>query len=120
MEFNFTQLLTLTESYYVGFLALLIAQAIDVVSGVTKHWITGDVNSSKMTLKRKCSAWLFVIVAIMLEWIFNIPSIQLVIIYYIVMELASIVENLGKCGLPMPSSIIDKLEQLQEGDKKDE
>jgi len=45
---------------------------------------------------------------------------SLAIFFYIANEGLSIVENLGRAGVPVPDALMDALEQLKKGEKTDE
>lgn len=92
---------------------------LDYITGVIVACIRGEVDSRvgfKGILK-KSLILVVLIVGVLLdrligsEWTFRTA----VCYFFIGNEGWSIFENIGKCGLPLPNSLIDKLAQLKGG-----
>ena len=92
--------------------------AIDYITGVLSGIIQQKLNSHVgfKGLLRKATIFLVLIVAVLLDrllnkgiWVFR----TLVCYFYIANEGISILENCGKCGVPLPQKLVNTLEQLK-------
>jgi toxin secretion/phage lysis holin len=97
---------------------LIIFMIIDYITGVIAAAIQGKVNShiGFNGILRKSTILLVLIVAVLLDrllnqgvWVFR----TVVCYFYIANEGISILENSGKCGLPLPKKLVNVLEQLK-------
>lgn len=104
--------------------ALITSMALDYLTGVTRSVINGDgVNSEKgfKGLLKKITILYVVILAVLIDrligqgWMFR----SLVCFWYAANEGISILENVASLGLPVPDSLINALEQLKQGNKKE-
>lgn len=88
---------------------LLIANGLDVLTGISKSCFNGNLSSSKLKkgAVSKISIWIVVSVAYLAQEILNVEVITYITSYYIVMECVSILENLSEY-IPIP----DKLKLL--------
>ena len=105
------------------FIVLLIMVAIDYITGVIAAAINGSLSSDvgfKGLLKKGCIL-LVLIIAVQLDKLVSGGVMlfrTLVCLFYIANEGLSIIENLGKVGLPLPEKLKDALKALR--DKADE
>lgn len=104
----------------IAFLTLLIVIILDIVTGLTKSYVTNTLNS-KTGLQgciKKTSYLSLVAVAVIIDRICNSEAIiRTFVIYYIVVnECISILENCVAMKLPVPRFLIQKLEALQKND----
>ena len=82
----------------------LILIVADILTGLIQSLINGDFNSSVMRrgLYHKALEILVIALGFMFQFAFNAPSISWgVVIYIVVMEIGSILENLKKAGLDL-------------------
>ena len=105
------------------FIVLLIMVAIDYITGVIAAAINGSLSSDvgfKGLLKKGCIL-LVLIIAVQLDKLVSGGVMlfrTLVCLFYIANEGLSIIENLGKVGLPLPEKLKNALQALR--DKVDE
>lgn len=101
-----------------GLIILVSFMAIDYLTGLISASIQGRINSQIgfKGILRKATIILVLIVAVLLDrllndgtWVFR----TLVCYFYIGNEGISILENVGKCGVPLPPKLINILEQLK-------
>ena len=99
-------------------IVLLWFMGIDYITGLLNAWLQCNLNSKKgyKGIAKKASILVVLIVAVLLDrllnngiWVFR----TLVCYFYIANEGISILENCGKCGLPLPQKLIKSLEQLK-------
>lgn len=105
-------------------LVLVAFMVVDYITGVIAAIMTQRVNShiGFNGILRKSTILLVLIVAVLLDrllnsgiWVFR----TLVCYFYIANEGISILENAGKCGVPLPDKLLNILEQLKKkGDEK--
>ena len=88
---------------------LLIANGLDVLTGISKACVNGNLSSSKLKKGSisKVAIWIVVSVAYLAQEYFEVEVIPYVISYYLLMECVSILENLSEY-IPIP----DKLKSL--------
>lgn len=100
---------------------LIIMMVIDYITGVMAGIIQNKLNShiGFNGILRKSTILLVLIVAVLLDrlinqgtWVFR----TVVAYFYIANEGVSILENAGKCGIPLPEKLLNILEQLKKGD----
>lgn len=110
---------------YIWFILLpLILEVLDVITGYLNAWIKDDIQSKKMRegLGKKVGELVYCSVALLINILFNIPSISYFITGYICfMEIMSLAENCDKLGVPMPNVLKKKVNNLEEellGDKE--
>lgn len=95
---------------------LAVFVAFDYVSGVVLAVKQGRLNSKTgfMGLLKKAMVFLVVITAHLLDRLTGIGAIRsMAVLFYISNEGISILENLGKIGVPYPRKLKDILEQLE-------
>lgn len=97
---------------------LVILIIIDYGTGVTNAAIRNKLNSKEayIGIAKKTLILVVIIVPVLLDrllnngtWIFR----TLVCYFYIANEGISILDNIGKCGVPLPQKLLSTLEQLK-------
>lgn len=117
-----TGLVYLWGGFDVAMQCLLIAIALDYVSGIIKAFVLKQLSSNvgfKGILK-KVGILVVVALAVLIDRVTGESGAirTLVIYYFVANEGLSIIENAGKAGLPIPHSIKEALEALKrQGDK---
>ena len=107
----------------------IILMGVDIFTGIVNAWIQKEVDSSK--LRKGLGKKIGEIAALFIGEIFIIGMdiscilVNAISIYLIIMELISILENLQKLGVPIPSFIKNALAVTSENinkedDKKEE
>jgi toxin secretion/phage lysis holin len=107
----------LLGGFDVAIQCLLIAIAIDYVSGLIKAFVTKTL-SSQIGLKgilKKVAILLVVMLAVLIDRVTGESGMirTLVIYYFVANEGLSITENLAQSGVPMPKVIKDALKALK-------
>lgn len=102
---------------------LVVVVTFDVITGVLASAKTGKTNSGvgRKGLSRKVGIFVLVALAALVDRVVGstTPLVQTATIYwYVGNEGISIMENLGKMDVPLPSPLKKALEQLQEGNRK--
>lgn len=124
MAFAGTAFTWLFGAWDLALAALITAMALDYLTGVTRSVINGDgVNSEKgfKGLLKKITILYVVVLAVLIDrligqgWVFR----SLVCFWYAANEGVSILENVASLGLPVPEPLINALEQLKQGNKKE-
>lgn len=86
---------------------------IDILTGVIHAWTTGHLKSYRMRegLGRKCGELIALIAFELLTIGLNLPKYVItgISVYIIFMELVSLLENLEKLGVPLPSFVLKAL-----------
>ncbi|MEK4629740.1 MAG: phage holin family protein [Solibacillus sp.] len=106
--------------------SLTIFMTIDILLGVMVAFSNGEVDSHKTFkgLLKKTAMILMIIVAVQVDLVTNSGNFMRnsMILFLIGMEGISIVENLGKLGVPVPMFIVNAFSKLQEDndEKKEE
>lgn len=83
-------------------IAPLIFMLVDIITGVIQAVINKNLDSQKMRegLLRKLGLILIIILGFIIRYAFNIPIIsKAIVIYILLMETLSILENLKKAGI---------------------
>lgn len=85
---------------------LLIANGLDVLTGISKACVNSNLSSSKLKkgAVSKIAIWLVVSVSYIAQDYFNVSIVPYVISYYLVMECVSILENLSEY-IPIPEKL---------------
>ena len=118
-----TAFVFLIGGFDVAMSCLLIAIALDYVSGILKAFINKNL-SSEIGLKgilKKVGILVIVMLGVLIDRVAGeTGAIRTLVIYYFVAnEGLSIIENLGEAGLPIPKKLKDALKALKkETDKK--
>lgn len=107
----------LLGGFDVAIQCLLIAIALDYVSGLIKAFVTKTL-SSQIGLKgilKKVAILLVVMLAVLIDRVTGESGMirTLVIYYFVANEGLSITENLAQSGVPMPKVIKDALKALK-------
>lgn len=104
------------------FIIVMIAfMIIDYVTGVTASYIDKKWNSETgfKGILKKCTILCMVVMAVFLDRLLNIDNFIIrnaVASFIIANEGISILENIGRAGVPIPNKLKEVLEQLKEGD----
>lgn len=118
-----TTFVFLIGGFDVAMSCLLIAIALDYVSGILKAFINKNL-SSEIGLKgilKKVGILVIVMLGVLIDRVAGeTGAIRTLVIYYFVAnEGLSIIENLGEAGLPIPKKLKNALKALKkETDKK--
>lgn len=104
-------------------ITLLIVIGIDLLSGLAKSYILGNLSATKgmKGLVKKISYLSIVAVAVVVDKLCNSGDVirTFVIYYFVINECLSILENSVAMKLPIPKVLAEKLEQLKaEADNK--
>ena len=100
---------------------LLFFIMFDFITGTLKAFSTNTVYSkiNKKGITSHIAVFLF---CIFFSWVFGIFKVaeysKVLIMFYIVSYGLSIIENMGKMGLPLPKWLTDKFKMLQEETNK--
>lgn len=113
-----TALIYLLGGIDVALNCLLIAIALDYVSGIIKAF-NNKTLSSRIGLRgllKKIGILIIVMLAVLIDRVTgNTGAIRTLVLYYFVAnEGLSIVENLGQAGLPIPKTIKNALKALKD------
>lgn len=125
----FTSTFLTTVVYYLGGLdaalkTLLILMVLDYITGLCKAIVNKEINSiiGAKGIIKKVGYLVIVAVSVLLDEIVgNTGAIRNLVVYFFVAnEGISILENWGKIGLPLPSKVMEVLEQIkhENGGKK--
>ena len=95
-----------------------ILMIIDIITGISKSFKQGNLWSRKSTygFGRKIMVFMIIIVCNILDTLFNLEGILVYasLVFYIVNESLSIVENYALMGGKIPKQVYEVLELLQE------
>ena len=117
---------------------LMVAMAVDYISGMTKAWVTGELSSrvGVLGIIKKVGYLVTVCVAAIVDWLLLSGLKQvgisigmeflfgmMVTIWFIVNECISILENLASIGVPLPKFLTAMIQRLaavvdEKGDEK--
>ncbi|CAO1610967.1 putative holin; skin element [Brochothrix thermosphacta] len=108
----------------VKFLHLLVLlMAVDIVTGIIKASTKGDLWSRKAFFgyARKMMIFGIIILANVIDQILALSGaiVYSTVLFYIVNEGLSIVENLNEMGVKVPSIITDKLKNIEDKEKEE-
>lgn len=103
-------------------ITLLIVIGVDLVSGLARSYVLGNLNFSKgmKGLVKKVSYLFLVTVAVVIDKLCESGGVirNFVIYYFVINECLSILENAVQMKLPIPKILVQKLEQLKEENEK--
>lgn len=93
---------------------LLIANGLDILTGISKALATGTLSSKKLKTgaMSKAGIWLVVSVSLVAQDYLAVDVTPYVIGYYLIMELVSVVENVSDY-IPIPDKLKNLLAQNQ-------
>nr|DAI90571.1 MAG TPA: holin [Caudoviricetes sp.] len=99
-------------------IVLVLFMCLDYATGLISAGIQGKLNSKigYKGIAKKASILIVLIVAVLLDRLLNngIWAFRTLVCYfYIANEGISILENCGKCGVPLPQKLLKALEQLR-------
>jgi len=102
---------------------LLVAQALDVLTGFMKQQMFMSLSSKEMYdgLLKKFSVWIVIVLAHMIELILfkNGVLVTGAAMMYFANESLSVVENLGEMGIIVPKNMVKYLKQVREKSEVD-
>lgn len=109
------------DAFLTTLVTLLI---IDYITGLTAAYMNNELNS-KIGFKgiiKKVLRLIIVAAAVQVDRVTNSNGFvrNTVILFFIANEGLSILENSGKCGVPIPKKFLEVLEQLKDGDSNEE
>lgn len=99
-------------------IVLLAFMILDYITGLISAALKNKLNSKVgcKGIAKKASILIILIVAVLLDrllsngvWMFR----TIVAYFYVANEGISILENCGKCGVPLPQKLLETLEQLK-------
>jgi toxin secretion/phage lysis holin len=98
---------------------LITIMALDVVSGVFRTALHHELSSGEMIARgiKKILIWGLVALGAQLDLVIGGDGHLLrdgIVIYYLVAEAMSVLENTAACGLPYPEWLLTALKQLNE------
>lgn len=108
-----------THAYWI-FLAPLIMEALDILTGWLQATINKTWDSTKMRygLMRKAGMMSIVIVAYIFEFaisaVANAHVATFASVYVVVMEMLSVCENLDQAGIAIPKFVRDRLAKVKD------
>lgn len=112
-----TGLVYLLGGFDVAMQCLLIAIALDYVSGIIKAFVLKQLSSTVgfRGILKKVGVLVVVALAVLIDRVTGESGAirTLVIYYFVANEGLSIIENVGKAGLPIPHSIKEALQALK-------
>lgn len=105
----------------VSLICLIVAIAIDYISGVMKAFVKKELSSKigLYGLLKKVGVLLVVMLAVVVDRVTGETGMirSLVIYYFVANEGLSVLENLGQTGVPIPISIKKALKALKKESK---
>lgn len=112
----------LTDSNITAIIILSVAIIIDYATGITASYIKKRI-SSKVgfigALKKLCY-YAVVAISVILSYLLQVDVFNITIIFLIVNEIVSILENLENIGVPIPPIIKKSLEKIEKENKNDD
>lgn len=113
----------LIGAWHISLGILCVFMVIDYITGMAKGAMAGELNSMRgfRGILKKGIIMLVIILANMLDLLVGgaLPVFRSMAVYfYIGNEGVSILENLGKLGVPIPDAIRQYIDSLSEGKKK--
>jgi len=120
LTYNITALLA--GIAFNGYLPIFILMIADIATGLIVAWKCAEIESNKMTngLAKKATLLVALIIGYFVDTIIagGTPMFRPMIVTYILAnEGLSVVENLGKLGVPVPKFIKFKLKSLKGSDE---
>ena len=116
-----TTFLWLIGGIDIAFLCLIVAIALDYVSGLIKAYSTKTLSSSIgfRGILKKIGVLVLVMLAVVVDRItVNNGGIRTLVIYYFVAnEGLSVLENLAQAGLPIPKKLKEALKVIKKENK---
>ena len=116
-----TTFLWLIGGIDIAFLCLIVAIALDYISGLIKAYSTKTLSSSIgfRGILKKIGVLVLVMLAVVVDRItINNGGIRTLVIYYFVAnEGLSVLENLAQAGLPIPKKLKEALKVIKKENK---
>jgi len=108
--------------------SLFIFIGLDIITGLVESFFkhstktkSGKFSSNVMWkgLARKGLILVVIMVANAMDMVFGMDYLtSAVCLFYCIQECLSVLENLGKCGVPLPKKLVDILDVLDEQNEK--
>lgn len=112
----------LTASNITAIIIMSVAIIIDYATGITASYVKRRI-SSKVgfvgVLKKLCY-YAVVAVSVILSYLLQVDVFNITIIFLIVNEIVSILENLENIGVPIPPIIKKSLEKIEKENNNDD
>ncbi len=112
----------LTTSNITAIIILSVAIIIDYATGITASYVKRRI-SSKVgfvgVLKKLCY-YAVVAVSVILSYLLQVDVFNITVIFLIVNEIVSILENLENIGVPIPPIIKKSLEKIEKENTNDD
>lgn len=112
----------LTASNITAIIIMSVAIIIDYTTGITASYVKRRI-SSKVgfvgVLKKLCY-YAAVAVSVILSYLLQVDVFNITIIFLIVNEIVSILENLENIGVPIPPIIKKSLEKIEKENNNDD
>lgn len=111
-------------SWDIPLIILITFMILDYLTGLIRAYVNKELSSNEgfKGIAKKSVIFVVLILAVSLDrllntgtWLFR----TLIAYFYIANEGLSILENCVAIGLPFPSQLVDALEQLKQGQKKE-
>lgn len=125
-----TSIVSTTLAYLIGGIdaaleVLLVIICLDIITGIIKAVKNGSYSSKCLRegIVHKVGYGIVIIICYQLDVLLlhgHSVTRTAAIIFYIAVEISSIVENLGQMGVPIPSVIAKRLQRLNEMSESDE
>ena len=125
-----TSVVSTTLAYLIGGVdaaleVLLVVVCLDMITGIIKAIKNGNYSSRCLRegIVHKVGYVIVIIICYQLDVLLlhgQLITRTAAIIFYIAVEISSIVENLGQMGVPIPSVIAKRLQRLNEISESDE
>lgn len=116
-----TAILSLIGGWDMALQVLVIMVVIDYVTGMTAAWLTGELSSSVgfKGITKKILLFIPVVIGVCIDNVLGQEILRsLAIMFYIANEGLSILENLGRSGVPIPEPVRKALAALKESSEK--
>lgn len=113
---------SMVGGFDVALVALLQFMVVDIISGICGVLMKGNskygegISSRGLTIGaiRKGAEFLVIVMAVQLDKVLGSDTVRTGVVYYLLAtEGISIVENLGRCGVPLPSFLIKILDVMK-------
>lgn len=121
MTVTFYTLFEGIESLVIILVALMV---IDYMTGITSSFMDKSLNS-KIGLRgvtKKVTIFLIILTSVIIDYHLKMNNLlsTATIVFYMLNESLSILENAGKIGIPIPNKLKEALEQMREGNEDNE
>lgn len=124
MAFMTVAFYTLFEGIESLVIILVALMVIDYMTGITSSFMDKSLNS-KIGLRgvtKKVTIFLIILTSVIIDYHLKMNNLlsTATIVFYMLNESLSILENAGKIGIPIPNKLKEALEQMREGNEDNE